>query len=52
MCINDPLMINGDTEKCAITQKTIYYAYDTGAEQIVRKLEAVAYSSAIRFDSN
>ena len=45
-------MINGDTEVCNYADDTTYYAYDTSAAQVIRKLETAVYNSAMWFDNN
>ena len=50
--MNDLLMINGDTEVCDYAHDTTYYAYDTSAGQVIRKLEAAVDNSAMWLDNN
>ena len=45
-------MINGDTEVCNYADDTAYYAYDTSAARVIRKLETAIYNSAMWFDNN
>ena len=45
-------MINGDTEVCNYADDKTYYAYDTNAARVIRKLETAIYNSAMWFDNN
>ena len=50
--INDLFIIKGDTEVCNYADDTTYYAHDTSAADVIRKLETAVYNSAIWFDNN
>ena len=49
--MNDLFLIKGDTEVCNYADDTTYYANDTSAADVIRKLETAVYSSAIWFDN-